>query len=300
MPSRRGMKEPPGLPNNTVSMFGPQANARKKSGPSFGFGAASRYTAGKVFISQEMAQLNATTVSSPGPNTANSLSCPAAVGPQPEKPSAPRWSMGKAERFPKSDPDSVPGPGKYNSASSNGAQVSSRNRSNTGFGFGCSTRDQLEKVSEKAGLHSPGPAAPYRVDGSVGRQSRSTKKGASSPLFGTGDRFNDPSFRRTAALPGPGPADVDAYTRPNHGKFSFGASTRDTMEKVYISAEHEKCTPGGRGAPGPGAYDVKGQTGSEKPTGNRMRTPPSYTWGAAQQRPSARRNDTPGPGQYVV
>lgn len=162
------VKDPPGLPDNTRSMFGQQVvsraprrvlalhtnraspcvwprsppsapqNARKKSGPAFGFGAASRDVAGKVFISQEHASL-APGNDSPGPNTANPASCPAAVGAQPCKQSAPRWGFGKAERFPKSHPDDVPGPGKYDSTSAYGHQVSSRNRSGPRFGFGCSS-----------------------------------------------------------------------------------------------------------------------------------------------------------------
>ena len=43
--------------------------------------------------------------------------------------------------------------------------------------------------------------------------------------------------------------------------YGFGASTRDQMAKVYISAEHEKTTGGGPGVPGPGAYPIPSLTG---------------------------------------
>lgn len=139
----------------------------------------------------------------------------------------------------------------------------------------------------------------YQVNGSVGPQALASKKNASSPLFGSGERFKNDYTRRAAEVPGPGPADIDAFTRPNYGKFSFSKSTAAAREKVYISAEHEKCSTG-RDAPGPGTYDVKGLTGTNLPSGNKTRAAPSYTWGAAKQRPDAQRDDTPGPGQYVV
>ena len=88
-------------------------------------------------------------------------------------------------------------------------------------------------------------------------------------------------------------------TKPSTPRFGFGSSNRDHQAKVYISAEHEKTTPGGLGAPGPGQYPIGGTTG--KQVRSNERTASSWGFGtSARFRATAKQAGTPGPGAYVV
>lgn len=284
------------LPSNTRSTFGPQASSKYASKPSFGFGKSSREVAGKVFVSQEHAALSSG-LHSPGPGTANGAAYPASVGMQAEgrKASLPRWSFGKAERFLKAGmSDEIPG-AKYSTVAGTGLQVSSRNRSEPRFSFGSSSRDQAAKAAaEIPGLHSPGPMAPYKLPSAVGPQV--IKPSASSPTFGAGERFRYDHVKRAAQVPGAGPADVDQHTKKGAPRFSFGKSTIDQQEKVFISPEHAAVYCG-RDAPGPGRYTVQGMTGNSNPASPDA---PKWAFSKADRFPVKKLSDTPGPGQYVV
>jgi hypothetical protein len=232
----------------TRSTFGDQPSSVKASAPSFGFGTASREQAGKVFVSQEHTALATAGTQSPGPAV---YLLPASVGgkqPDGRKADPPVWGFGTAQRFrPKTAPQKPdgrhgnnPGPGYYGiPPASVGPQVLARFGSAPLVGFGTAERKNVRKVfisqeHQKTDLHgfdSPGPAAPYTLRSTVGKQESSAMKSPPAWVFGAASRVKD-----QPGLIGPGPA---GYTlpqsvgpqpdsrKPRASTPGFGASTRE-------------------------------------------------------------------------
>ena len=297
------------------TMFGPQTLSHRQSGPSFGFGASTREVRAKIFISQAH---NATESgsASPGP-LAYGLGSMCGKQVDGRKKSQPRWMFGTAERFKFDKRHASPGPGAYGVTASVGAQVSSAIQSAPSFGFGSAERRHVEKVylseEHQKSLHgcdSPGPLAAYRLADSVGRQESSRKANHPTYTFGGGGRFRNESESRAAKLPGPGTYELLASVGPQVASNrasspmpGFGASTRQTQDKLYISPEHEKMHFG-KLSPGPqsGTYTMPPTVG--KQFLSRNKSMPSWGFSTATRfasdKKGLRGSDTPGPGAYSV
>lgn len=120
----------------------------------------------------------------------------------------------------------------------------------------------------------------------MGPQVLSTKRSNATTGLGYGDRFNYDFVRRAREQPAPGDYALgkSCGKQTNSAKkslplYSFGHSTRDGAQRVYISADHEKATCG---------VDSPGPT-----TGNSVRTLPnsltrqlsnSLTWQLSHRR----------------
>lgn len=226
--------------------------------------------------------------------------------------------FGTAERFKfEKRGNASPGPGSYSSTASFGTQVSSAVQSAPTFGFGSAERRHVEKVylSEEHqkslhGLDSPGPLASYRMSASVGKQENSRRANHPTYTFAGGGRFKDEGSRRAASQPGPGSYELRqsvgpqvASNRPSSGAAGFGASTRNTQNKLYISPEHEKMHFG-KLSPGPqsGTYTLPPTVG--KQFLSRNASMPSWGFGSSARfssdKKTLRGSDTPGPGSYSV
>ena len=93
-----GDEGPAGGLGTTRTGFGAQPMSTRKSAPSYGFGAASRSTAQKVFVSQEHTALATAGMHSPGP--AVYLLPPSVGGKQPDgrRADPPSWGFGTNNR----------------------------------------------------------------------------------------------------------------------------------------------------------------------------------------------------------
>jgi len=312
-------KKVPGLEHahlKTRTMFGPQTLSHRHSGPSFGFGASTRDVRAKVFISQAH---NATESGSASPGPAvYGLGSMCGKQVDGRKKTQPRWMFSTAERFTAQKREHTgPGPGAYGSTASFGTQVSSAIQSAPTFGFGSAERRHVEKVylSEEHqkslhGLDSPGPLANYRMSASVGRQESSRKANHPTYTFGGGGRFKNESESRASKLPGPGTYELlqsigpqVASNRAAAPMPGFGASTRQTQDKLYISPEHEKMHYG-KLSPGPqsGSFTLPPTVG--KQFLSRNKSMPSWGFSQASRfssnTKSLRGSGTPGPGSYSV
>ena len=301
----------------TRTMFGPQTLSHRHSGPSFGFGVSTREVRAKVFISQAHNSTEAGKAS-PGP-AGYGLGSMCGKQVDGRKKSMPNWMFGTAERFKfEKRQNSSPGPGAYSSTASFGTQVSSAIQSAPTFGFGSAERRHVEKVylSEEHqkslhGIDSPGPLAAYRMSASVGRQESSQKANHPTYTFGGGGRFKNESEKRASTQPGPGAYELlqsigpqVASNRAAAPMPGFGASTRQTQDKLYISPEHEKMHFG-KLSPGPqsGTYTLPPTVGKQYLSRNKSMP----SWGFSQasrfsdnKKPGLRGSDTPGPGSYSV
>ena len=292
-----------------------QLISTKKAAPAYGFGSASRDQVNKLFVSQEHTLIATGGKDSPGP--AKYL-LPASVGgkqPDGRKPDPPTWTFSGANRFlyGYGKPDKKPGPDEYNMPPSVGGTQPDGARANApSWGFGSATRDGVKKVfvSQKHtltvlhGSHSPGPAK-YLLPPSVGGKQPDGRK-PDPPSYG----FS--SAARTPVEPGnDGPGFVYKITpavgpQPdsqikNMPLYSFGASTREVRERVFISQEHNEGMPPSCPTPGPAnSYQLDSALGKQnsarKKTSPRVSFSQASRW-AAHERELAR-NTVPGPGAY--
>ena len=176
--------------------------------------------------------------------------------------------------------------------------VSSR-QSAPSYGFGTSTREHAAKVfisPKHAELStmplSPGPAK-YGSKSVLGPQLILT----SQPSYGMGtsERFNNlPASQRPNAY------DMkDSIGGP--GGFSMGTSTRQGVEKVYVSEEHSISTFSGVGSPGPATYS--GVAGVGKQYSSCKGTEPCWGFGTNERfkDPSLKAAaKQPAPGAYEI
>jgi len=308
-----------GLAMTTRSTFGDQPT--KKSFPSYGFGTGSRAQANKLFISQQHTLKATGGTHSPGPAV---YLLPASVGgkqPDGRKPDPPVWGFGTSRRFrPKSAPTKPdghagnnPGPGAYNTPpASVGPQVLARLSSAPMMGFGTAERKNVRKVwisqehmkLDMHGMDSPGPAATYQIQSTVGKQVHSTAESPPTWVFGSAARASD-----TPGLASPGPA---GYTlpqsvgpqpdsrRPRSATPGFGAATREKRNQLYLGPGHEKGMHG-KASPGPAAsYTLVPSVG--KQVHSKTATAPGRPFSKASRWASYERemtkNSVPGPGTY--
>ena len=314
----------------TKSTFGPQFSTRRRTAPSYGFGTSTRAQANKLFVSQEHTQLATAGSHSPGPGAGYRLH-PAVGGAQPDgrRANAPRYSMTTAERFPgQKKVDISPGPGAHAvQSTAMGRQVTGAFKSEPRIGFGTAGREHVRKVfisqeHQKTDLHgmdSPGPAAPYSLPTTLGKQSQGSIKSPPTWVFSSADR-KDPievmQLTKSAREPGPGTyaiktsvggqqVDSKIASQPMP---SFGTGKIDTP--LYISKEHIKISHFGKASPGPAAnYQMGTSTGKQSiargtPEHRLSATQPSWMFPTASRwaylEKEARSNSTPGPGAYNI
>ena len=305
----------------TRSMLGEQPSSTKKSAPSVGFGSGTREQAGKLFVSQEHTALATAGKHSPGPATY--LLPPSVGGKQPDgrKADPPVWGFGTAQRFrPRTAPmkpdghaGNTPGPGHYEKPpASVGPQVLARFSSAPLMGFGTAERKNVKKVwisqdhqkRDNHGLDSPGPAAPYTLASTMGKQMASTIESPPAWAFS--------SAARTQVEPGrfsPGPASVvlpqavgpqPDSRKPRAATPGFGASTRDIRAMIYLGPAQDKAAHGKIG-PGPAAqYNLVDAVG--KQVHSKTASAPGVAFSKASRwanyEREIKKNSTPGPGAY--
>eukprot|EP00322_Chrysochromulina_rotalis_P002286 CAMPEP_0115837084 /NCGR_PEP_ID=MMETSP0287-20121206/5039_1 /TAXON_ID=412157 /ORGANISM="Chrysochromulina rotalis, Strain UIO044" /LENGTH=311 /DNA_ID=CAMNT_0003290585 /DNA_START=17 /DNA_END=952 /DNA_ORIENTATION=+ len=208
---RFGNNPGPGAYASPPASVGPQVLGRFKSEPLRGFGTAERKHVKKVWISQSHMKTDMHGMHSPGPAT---YALKSTMGKQDESviPSPPTWVFSSAARTEVEPGKHSPGPAAYTLQQSVGPQLDSRKPSAGTPGFGASTRDIRAKIyigeaqgKSDFGKQSPGPAAPYQLVQSVGKQVLSQTREAPAAAFSKHSRWADyEREQRKNAVPGPG------------------------------------------------------------------------------------------------
>lgn len=156
-----------------------------------------------------------------------------------------------------------------------GPQVVSVRASAPIFGFGSSTRDQAAKIfisSEHAKLStttiSPGPAwGSHAIPSTVGPQVDGAFESAPRWAFGSAQRFGV-----IAKTKDPGPGSYESRSSlgaqgssrlPTQPLFGMGTSTRDNVNKLYISEKHSTSLFTGKNSPGPATYSLNASVGKQ-------------------------------------
>ncbi|KAG8468060.1 hypothetical protein KFE25_007112 [Diacronema lutheri] len=314
--ARRGTWEP--MRMSSSSTLGRQLVSTSVSAPSFGFGAATRDTFARVFLSAEHAA--ATCVShSPGP-AGGGVTLPTGVGKQPlaKHESAPSYAFARALRFPGSGGGggaaSLPGPGRYEVDGGIGRQHSSLFRSVPNFSMGKAKRDVYAKLWDSSGAatvqhgrHSPGPCL-YTAPPSIGKQGVSTRATAPAFRFGGSARFGYAHVARASTQPGPGAYDMPSTIgrridsrRASEPRPCLGKAGRAAQTHVANSRLDAKRSGGGIVSPGPQAYATPTGSVGKQPESTRQS---AARWGfgtASRWGPMLRAEDgVPGPGRYAV
>eukprot|EP00241_Pyramimonas_parkeae_P012365 CAMPEP_0114236130 /NCGR_PEP_ID=MMETSP0058-20121206/6658_1 /TAXON_ID=36894 /ORGANISM="Pyramimonas parkeae, CCMP726" /LENGTH=288 /DNA_ID=CAMNT_0001348015 /DNA_START=514 /DNA_END=1382 /DNA_ORIENTATION=+ len=150
------------------------------------------------------------------------------------------------------------------------------------------------------GKSSPGPSV-YNPKASVGQQAESHKENAPSFVFSSAERFKYEHVERAARMPGAGQYNAinSVGKQPDSKKstlprYSFGSSKREHRAKVYISAEHEKCSHG-MASPGPALVGGKSSVGKQQSSRNVSSS--SWSFGSARRFVYSE-SKVPGPGTY--
>jgi len=260
------------------SLMGAQADSKKQSAPSYGFGTGDR--SGNV-ISQM--QGKRAVGLSPGPIYLPSPRGVMGDGPRFSMSGAPLNTGGRRAGAP-------PGPGEYEPPPSIGQdQGLSVSRTSPRYGWGTGGRQQAAIGT------APRPACGefYELSTSVGAQPLSTKRTNANYTFGCDSRFDDVQALRTkAAAPGPGSykavcaSGVQAdSTKPSRPQYGFSRSQRFS----YRGANGPELNSGAfRPAVGPQVVST-------------MRSKPQSSFGKAKRfgdRPGTAQERTPGPGSY--
>ena len=176
-PRTRLMRKVPLDTGLSTKGYSKQSLNVKKRAPAYGFGAATRDQANKVFVSQEHTLIAMGGFDSPGPAA---YVLPANIGgkqPDARKPDPPVWRFNQADRFlfGYGKPDPRPAPGAYEVQPSIGVkQPNGKLEDRPAWGFGTATRSHTRKVfvsqdhqkTDFHGVDSPGPAR-YTLPASV-------------------------------------------------------------------------------------------------------------------------------------
>lgn len=282
--------------------------------PAYGFGAATRDTVNKLFISQEHTLIATGGSHSPGPV----YTLPPSVGgnqPDGRKRDAPSFGFGTASRFRRDGPryrePAVPAPNAYNVTTSiGGKQPDARKIDAPVWTFGGAKREKARKIfvsqahqkTDFHGVDSPGPGR-YDVPTTLGKQADGAISSPPAWLFGSAVRtIMEPGW----SSPGPIYGRVDGLgtqvdsRRRSAATPGFGASTRDGCAKVFISGRHGKNLYG-RGSPGPAAsYQLDGALGKQVAStkGQSPRAAFSKESRFRRHEKELRSNTVPGPGAY--
>ena len=315
---------PPVKPSMQRSQLGKMVESEKKSGPSFGFGTATRFDFQKKTPEESLAmnaslRRNRSRLGDTGPRyevpgpgyykAANS------VGKQgySERRTAPSGCFGRASRDAAGRAEDrqkiAPAPVAYTLPNSVGRQVHSMKETLPSISFTKSKR----RVGAAALVYdktiSPGPV--YQSASGIGRQTLSGKYSANPIKFPKELRSTDrtkknPDEVRWASVPGPGtyplPKSVGKQTESHRGTLpavSFGTCYRDQAAKASLGTLQAKAILGGMLGPGPAARTLPSGVGRQALSGNATLPTIGFTKGERWQ---TRRSklDVPGPGAYRV
>ena len=301
------------------STFGKQFSSARRGAPAYGFSAATREVANKVFVSQEHTALATAGMHSPGP--ASYLLPPSVGGKQPDgrRRDAPSFGFGSAPRFMTEKVSArTPGPGAGGHQPAIGPQVNARFRSEPSAGFGKGNRDVAKKVfisqehsnQDMYGMGSPGPAT-IALESTLGKQASSAFANPSAWVFSTAGRDDIRTKQKLKeAKNSPGPPGLDQLrasvgpqvssrfrTQPIAG---FGTSKVATQNKLYVSKQHDKMHFG-KDSPGPLAkYEIGPSVGRQ--FHSKDSSQPAWGFGSQDRwhtyNKELKANTTPGPGAY--
>ena len=199
--------------------------------------------------------------------------------------------------------------------SSFGSQPLSVHPSASSFGFGSSSRGAFvrqylspEHAQAMGGDNSPG--AIYNMLSSISKQPLSNNSTSAKFSFGTAERIGkkgNKADRKGMMKPGPGaykmPFSIAAQivsTKKSAATPSFGSSTRDNQQKLFLTTDHEKIHYG-RHSPGPSIYQATSCFGIQQNARNRS----SPMWRMSKSSRfeydyEKRASKLPGAGQYVA
>ena len=315
---------PPVKPSMQRSQLGKMVESEKKSGPSFGFGTATRFDFQKKTPEESLA-LNASLRRNrsrlgdtgpkyevPGPGyykAANS------VGRQgySERRTMPSGCFGRASRDAAGKAEDrqkiAPAPVAYTLPDSVGRQPHSMKETLPSISFTKSKRRVGAAALRYDETISPGPV--YQVASGIGRQALSGKYSANPVRFPKELRSTDrtkknPDEVRWASVPGPGayalPKSVGRQAESHRGTLpavSFGTCYREQAAKASLGKLQAKAILGGALGPGPAARTLPSGVGMQRLSGNVTLPTIGFTKGERWQ---TRRSklDVPGPGAYRV
>uniref|UniRef100_A0A7S0NNW7 Flagellar associated protein n=1 Tax=Micromonas pusilla TaxID=38833 RepID=A0A7S0NNW7_MICPS len=315
---------PPVKPSMQRSQLGKMVESEKKSGPSFGFGTATRFDFQKKTPEESLA-LNASLRRNrsrlgdtgpkyevPGPGyykAANS------VGRQgySERRSMPSGCFGRASRDAAGKAEDrqkiAPAPVAYTLPDSVGRQPHSMKETLPSISFTKSTRRVGAAALRYDETISPGPV--YQAASGIGRQTLSGKYSANPIRFpkelrSTNMTKKNPDEVRWASVPGPGayalPKSVGRQAESHRGTLpavSFGTCYREQAAKASLGKLQAKAILGGALGPGPAARTLPSGVGRQRLSGNVTLPTIGFTKG---ERWRSRRSklDVPGPGAYRV
>lgn len=290
------------------SGFGRQPRSIHNTEPISPFGTSSRDIYRKQYLSPDLARVT------PGNNSQGAVyKIYNSFGPQcsSNRPSSARAVMGTSPLSMKRRDVSDIGPGGYKYEKSIGTQVTSRRPSSARAVFGTGKREdadkqylnaELEKC--KAGGNTPGPVYKHLVG--LGKQPLSTAPCAARTHFGSAQRFKSDSKTNVMLNTTPGAGQYASHKsalgkqvyskKKSLPAYGFGTSTRMGMQRVYISAEHEKGQYG-QGSPGP--MTARPKSAFRQQVNSSKSTSPSFGFGTSK-RNSQYGNPNPGPGTYCA
>lgn len=287
--------------NELRSLIGPQADSRKETAPSYGFGTSDRNSVQVIYGGGKAKGAGApqarTTKLSPGPIYLPSNSS-----------KAPKFSFGgqgngigiqMARRA-----GAAPGPGEYDLTGAIGKQPNSNVKTSPAYGWAGSGSARDAAAAALAAGQSAKCDTFYELSASIGPQQQSTKRTQSSYAFGTAQRFmgEQTGLRRSAASPGPGAyklreaskATVEHHEATSRTQPAYGFGTQPRFNPPAGT------TRSGRAQPGPGGYQHGNGLGKQATTDRR--TAPSYGFGSSRRFGgsvlTAANGVTPGPGAY--
>ncbi|KAL4447748.1 hypothetical protein ABPG75_004967 [Micractinium tetrahymenae] len=157
-----------------------------------------------------------------------------------------------------------------------GEQPLSNRASAPAAGFGSSSRDafakqyasaEVDRAQARARGNIDNPlGACYAVPDTISKQVLSTVPSPPRVRFGTGKRQG---MAQKSDAPGPGAyklkpvmGDTVESTRSSAPRMKFGSGTRDQANRLFISADHEKCQVG-VDSPGP-SYTIPAALGKQQ------------------------------------
>ena len=315
---------PPVKPSMQRSQLGKMVESEKKSGPSFGFGTATRFDFQKKTPEESLAmnaslRRNRSRLGDTGPRyevpgpgyykAANSVDKQGYS----ERRTAPSGCFGRASRDAAGKAEDrqkiAPAPVAYTLPNSVGRQVHSMKETLPSISFTKSKR----RVGAAALVYdktiSPGPV--YQSASGIGRQTLSGKYSANPNKFPKELRSTDrtkknPDEVRWASVPGPGtyplPKCIGKQTESHRGTLpavSFGTCYRDQAAKASLGTLQAKAILGGMLGPGPAARTLPSGVGRQALSGNATLPTIGFT---KEGRWQTRRSklDVPGPGAYRV
>ena len=177
------------------SWMGTQADSRKESSPAFGFGTSVRAVHDKLYTCGGSNKGKGMRLS-PGPIYAYRPS----IGSGPKHVFGTGAGAGAASAGAAATPRAghhAPGPGEYTQSDSIGhVHAASLKRTAPAYGWGTDRRPDITKRMPNSGRcggggeGGSGPSVFYDMHDSIGAQPQSTKKGASTTVFGTQQRFS--------------------------------------------------------------------------------------------------------------